>query len=377
MKGKMNAHHIKHVALAAMLAAGLTACNESPVLVDTEFEDIALKTPPQASLIEFAPFANRSTRAVATVSDLEYYHSTFKVFGTKTNNGGKNVQTIFQGVVVNANIAADGDKPNTWEYDTDRYWDTQADNYQFVAFAPAHAPLGYKHNGAEVNSSTACFFSLKDYTLIGQNLQQGAPATAEKNAGFTGETNAEGAYITDCDVMRSAPLAVTNPATTPVVSLNFSHTLSKLLVTVKSNADSPYVITVNGVKVESLLSTGAYDHADGWQTKGSQVVDYLYTAPATQVSASKKTYFIESLVMPQTITENQVITLEYTITSGDYSEQFTYKATLDQLFDGKASDFTQASSYSVNFNIAPEKNIITFDAGVTEWVSSSSDIEKQ
>ena len=63
MKGKMNAHHIKHVALAAMLAAGLTACSESPVLVDTEFEDMVLKTPAQASLIQFAPFANRSTRA--------------------------------------------------------------------------------------------------------------------------------------------------------------------------------------------------------------------------------------------------------------------------------------------------------------------------
>ena len=376
MKQKINAHRIKHVALAAMLAAGLAACSESPVLVDTEFEDIALKTPAQASLIEFAPFANRSTRAVATASDLEFYHPTFKVFGTKTSNGGNKIQTIFQGVVVRA-VIADVNEPNTWEYDTDRYWDTQADNYQFVAFAPAHAPLGYQHNMTEVNSSTASFFSVKDYTLIGQNLQQGAPATAEKNAGFTGETNAEGAYMTDCDVMRSAPLAVTNPATTPVVSLNFSHTLSKLLVTVKSNADSPYVITVNGVKVESLLSTGVYSHADGWQTKGTQVLDYLYTAPATQVSASTKTYFIESLVMPQDITDNQVLTLEYTITSGDYSEQFTYTATLAQLFDGKAAEFTAAGSYSVNFNIAPEKNIITFDAGVTQWLSSSSDIEKQ
>lgn len=370
----MNSKKIIRKALAAVFATGLAACGNSPVLVDTEIEEVGLKTPSQDAVIEFSTFANRSTRAVATASDLEFYHPTFKVFGTKTSNEGTKIQTVFQGVVVTASIA-EGEEANTWEYETDRYWDLQADHYQFVAFAPAHAPLGYQHNMTEVNSSSACFFSPADYTLIGQNLQQGAPATAEKNAGFTGETDADGAYLTDCDVMRSAPLKVTDPATAPVVSLDFSHTLTKLLVTVKANAAEPYVITVNGVKVASLLSTGGYDHTEGWKVKGTQVVDYLYTSPAQEISSTQKTYFVESLVMPQDITDTQVLTLDYTVTSGDYSEQFTYKATLAELFQGKATAFQGASSYSVNFNIAPEKHIITFETGVTEWVDTSSDIE--
>ena len=373
----MKKKNIIQKALATVFVSGLVACGHSPVLVDTEIENVGLKQQDKGVAIEFSTFANRSTRAVATVSDLEFYHPTFKVFATKTSGEGNKVQSIFQGVVVNAKISDSEEEPNTWEYDTDRYWDTQADYYQFVAFAPAHAPLGYQHNMTEVNSNTACFFSPDDYTLIGQNLQQGAPATAEKNAGFTGETDEDGAYITDCDVMRSAPLKVTDPAAAPVVSLDFSHTLAKLLVTVKANAAQPYVITVDGVKVESLLSTGTYDHAKGWETKGTQVVDYLYTSPAKAVSATQKTYFIESLVMPQAIAATQVLTLNYTITSGDYSEQFTYKATLAELFQDKATAFQSASSYSLNFNIAPEKNIITFDAGVTEWVDTSSDIEKE
>lgn len=371
----MNKKNFIQKALAAVFVSGLVSCGQSPVLVDTEIENVGLKQQDGGAAIEFATFANRNTRAVATVSDLEFYHQTFKVFATKTSDEGSKVQTIFQGVEVKAQISETEEEANTWEYDTDRYWDTQADYYQFVAFAPAHAPLGYQHTIVEVNSEDACFFSPNDYTLIGQNLQQGAPATAEKNAGFTGETNADGDYVTDCDVMRSAPLKVTDPATTPVVSLDFSHTLAKLLVTVKANASEPYVITVTGVKVASLLSTGTYDHVEGWQTKGDEVVDYLYTSPAKEVSASLKTYFIESLVMPQDIAATHLLTLDYTITSGDYSEEFTYKATLADLFQGKATAFQGASSYSVNFNIAPEKNIITFETGVTEWVDTPSDFE--
>ena len=373
----MKKKNIIQTALATVFATGLVACSQSPVMVDTEFENVGLKTPAKGVAIEFATFANRNTRAVATVNELEFYHQTFKVYATKTSDDETKVQPIFQGVEVKAQISETEEEANTWEYDTDRYWDTQADYYQFVAFAPAHAPLGYQHTLVEVNNEDASFFSSEDYTLIGQNLQEGEPATAEKNAGFTGETNADGDYVTDCDVMRSAPLKVSDPATTPVVSLDFSHTLAKLLVTVKANASEPYVITVTGVKVASLLSTGTYDHVEGWQTKGDEVVDYLYTSPAKEVSASQKTYFVESLLMPQDIVDTQVLTLDYTITSGDYSEQFTYQATLAELFEDKATAFQGASSYSVNFNIAPEKNIITFDAGVTEWANTSSDIEKE
>ena len=220
----------------------------------------------------------------------------------------------------------------------------------------------------EVNDETASFFSTSDLTIKGQNLQEGAPAVAEKNSGFTG---AEG---TDCDVMRSAPFAVTDPATTPVVTLNFSHTLAKLLVSVKANAAAPYVITINKVIVGNLSCTGTYDHTEGWVAKGTSTVDYLFTAPSTALSATDKTYFIESLLMPQNVDAAQVVTLNYTITSGTYSEEFVYTATLADLFRNKAARFKGGSSYSIHFNIAPEKNIITFDAGITEWEEEKTDV---
>lgn len=364
-----NTHTRKMLAVLLATTAAVACTKDPTVLVDMEFEDIEISTFDKERPIEFATFADRITRAAATASDLEFYHQTFKVYGTKTSNEGNKVQPVFQGVTVTAAISEGEEEPNTWEYDTDRYWDKQADHYQFIAFAPAHAPLGYQHNLVEVNHETASFFSTSDLTIIGQNLQEGAPAAAEKNAGFTGVDG------TDCDVMRSDPFPVTDPATTPTVTLNFSHTLAKLLVTAKANAAAPYVITINSISVSDLLSTGAYENVEGWKAKGTATVKYSYTTPAADLSATQKTYFIESLVMPQNVTDKQVVNINYTITSGTYSEDFTYMATLDQLFKDKATAFVKGSSYTVNFNIAPEQNIITFDTGVTGWAATSGDTD--
>ncbi|MBQ5911611.1 MAG: fimbrillin family protein [Bacteroidaceae bacterium] len=347
--------------LSAVILFGMTACQNSPILVDTEIDNVEINREDKEHLISFATFANRSTRAVPTISDLEFYHPTFKVYGTKTSHEGTKIQPIFEGITVKAVIAEDAETPNTWHYDTDRYWDKQAENYQFVAFAPAHAPLGYKHNSVEVNDPSAKFFSVEDLTIVGQNLQEGAPSFDEKNTGFTGIDGA------DCDVMRSDAFPVPEPKTTPVVTLNFRHTLAKLLVTAKANSATPYIINIDNMQVADVLSTGAYDHTKGWYASTEDLVTYKYTAPSTALSAAKKTYFIESLVMPQEIKSSQVLTINYTITSGDYSEEFTYKATLAELFNGKATNFSQANSYTINFNIAPEQNIITFDTGITAW----------
>lgn len=360
--------NISQTAVAALMVA-MASCQNGEVLVETAISNFEYVDASQGPAITFATFADRNTRATASVNDLEFYHPTFKVYATKTSNGGNKVQPIFEGVTVTAEIV-EGEAENKWTYGTDRYWDKQADNYQFVAFAPAHAPLAYQHNLVEVNHDTASFFTQSDYTLIGQNLQEGAPATAEKHTGFTGQQG------TDCDIMRSEPFTVNDPASTPLVTLNFKHTLAKLNLTLKANADGPYVINVTGVSIEGLLSTGAYVHATGWDVKeDGATVDYFYTTPVQPLSATAKTYFVESLVMPQEITSTQVVTLDYTLVSGSYSEEFTYTTTLAEVFKNKATNIAGANSYTVNFNIAPESNIITFEAGVTQWVDTPSDVE--
>ncbi len=365
----MRKQFFKILSLGALLLAA-SACNNGEVLIDTEFGDFDYIDSSKGPAIKFAPFANKITKAVPGVTDLEFYHNDFKVYGTKTNNDSTKIQHVFEGVTVSAVIEADPSVDNSWTYDIDRYWDKQADNYQFVAFAPAHAPMAYMHNNVEVNDASAKFFSPSDYSLVGQNLQEGAPQENEKHAGFTGLGG------NDCDIMRSDAVCIDDPSTTPVVTFNFGHTLAKLLVSVKASQDAPYTISVDSLCVSGLYSSGNYDHNQGWVVKdSSSLVNYYYTAPDTTISANKKMYFVESLMMPQNISNSQMLTLIYTVYSGSYSEEFSYKASLADLFSGKASEFGKGKSYTVHFTIAPEKNIISFDTGVTLWDNTDSNID--
>ena len=86
------------ITLSALLLA-VGACTDGPVLVDTEYEDI-VRNRDKATAITFATFSDRNTRAVPTVADLEFYHTTFKVYATKTSNGGSKIQPIFEGDTV-------------------------------------------------------------------------------------------------------------------------------------------------------------------------------------------------------------------------------------------------------------------------------------
>ena len=72
--------------------------------------------------------------------------------------------------------------------------------------------------------------------------------------------------------------------------------------------------------------------------------------------------------MPQTIADDQVaLVVKYTITSGTYFEDYTYKldlydiAALRKFFDGY--------NYTLNFTIAPD--VIKFDATVTPWTDQA------
>ena len=120
--------NLSKAAVATLLLA-TASCQQGEVLVDTEISDFEYVDNSQGPAIAFDTFANSSTRATATVSDLEFYHPTFKVYGTKTSNGGNKVQPIFEGVTVTAPIG-EGDAPNTRTHDTDRYWAQQADSDQ-------------------------------------------------------------------------------------------------------------------------------------------------------------------------------------------------------------------------------------------------------
>ena len=71
--------------------------------------------------------------------------------------------------------------------------------------------------------------------------------------------------------------------------------------------------------------------------------------------------------MPQAIPATTVeLTTKYTITTGTYSEDYTYQFDLSGAFDR----FFDRFNYTLNFTIAPD--VIKFDPTVVEWTNQTA-----
>ena len=183
----------------------------------------------EQAVIGFASYSEKTTRGdVNAPANLEYYHGTFAVYGTKKNKHDANdIQYVFgdkatatgvqAGVTCTYQNQADavlGD----WKYTDPRIWDKQAD-YDFIAYAPALAGnnIRYYYNVAnsEVGDAGNRFKTSSAYILTGTNLQ--ATATqAEKTKGFN-------AANTDLDLMISGSVAK-DGANTVITSILHSST---------------------------------------------------------------------------------------------------------------------------------------------------------
>lgn len=367
-----------YLILAAV--AGLLASCSNEVLVEETANDASA---PRA--IGFSMFAEKATRGDATVNtNLEFYHNTFAVYGTKksTVDTTDPVQYVFGGAATAAGVqdgvtctyqdpadALLGD----WKYDNPRYWDKQAD-YDFIAYAPAASVIRYSFNAAqaEVGDAGNDFVTTTPYVLTGTNLQ--ATATeVEKVKGFTVEAAG------DLDLMTSAANAQPGTGHDAEVNLVFKHILAKLNVTfAKADVLDGSTVTINSVTITGLNDKGTYAESvydntatpavSGWT---ASVDDAAYTLAYTgsqvlNASTGNPFFFIESLVMPQTIPATAELVAKYTITTGTYSEDYTYKCALTSAF----ATFYDRFNYYLKFTIKPD--VIKFDATVTPWVDQTA-----
>ena len=356
--------------LIAVVAIVFAACSSDVVL-----NDITESQTDTPKAIGFTSFSEKITRAD---TDLEYYHNTFVVYGTKQSTVDNAIQYVFGGKAtalgnqdgVTCTYNATAGVTGNWEYVNPRYWDKQAE-YDFIAYAPDNAPLRYFYNAADaqVGDPNNEFVTNADYTLAGTNLQATA-TTAEKVKGFTDAG-------VDLDLMISAakPQSGSN---NDDVALVFKHILSKLNVTfAKADVLNDATVTVTSVEITGLKEKGSYNESDyvndeftktsGWTTIDVTPSTYKLAYSGSQAlnnSAGSALYFIESLVMPQTIADDQVtLKAKYTIQTGGYSENYTYQ--LD-LYDVEAlRKYFDGYNYTLKFTIQPD--VIKFDAEVTVW----------
>lgn len=369
IKEKTTKRNLLLSVLIAVVAIVFAACSSDVVL-----NDIAESQTDTPKAIGFTSFSEKITRAD---TDLEFYHNTFVVYGTKQSTVDNAIQYVFGGKAaaagnqegVTCTYNATAGVTGNWEYVNPRYWDKQAE-YDFIAYAPANAPLRYYYGAADaqVGDANNEFVTNADYTLAGTNLQATA-TTAEKVKGFTDAG-------VDLDLMISAakPQSGSNNAD---VALVFKHILSKLNVTfAKAAVLDGATVTVSSVEITGLKEKGSYKESDyvndeftktsGWTASTSGGGYKLAYSDGQELNASDGSpyFFIESLVMPQTIADDQVtLKAKYTIQTGGYSENYTYQ--LD-LYDVEAlRKYFDGYNYTLKFTIQPD--VIKFDAEVTVW----------
>ena len=379
--------------MIAAVATTLAACSNEKLLHDNQ-------DTPEA--IGFASYSERSTRGdTESENNLEFYHNTFAVYGTKVNvNDATKFQYVFGGKPTATALAPEGDTCTyqttadavlgDWKYDDPRFWDKQA-NYKFIAYAPAsdNNPIRYYYSAvnALVGATDNWFKTTEAYVLQGTNLQA-APTDTVIVKGFTGPDKDLDLMISDCNLQNGKTHA-------DQVPLSFRHILSKLNVSIaKSEALQGCTVTINGLEITGLKDKGIYDESDynisvsdskvsGWTASKSDPYNYAlkydtlgqggkvlnngtYSGTPSTFKIGKPFFFIESLVMPQAIEEDQVkLTMNYTITSasGNYSEEYPYELDLYDVVN--LQKFDEGYNYTLSFTIDPD--VIIFDANVSTW----------
>lgn len=343
--------------------------------------------------IGFASYSQNLTKA--TASDLEFYHNTFVVYGSKKSTVDNEINQVFDGGATSLVTFNEGaSAPNEWTYNPYRFWDKQA-NYNFIAVAPNANIIKYDWNAyasplTEVGTTANDFVTVTGgYTLRGQNLQK-ISTTSEIKKGFLETTTG------DIDLMTSNLNPQDGKNHTADVDLEFKHILAKLNVTVaKAKNLNDAAVYVRSVEITKLNDHGTYAESNydatvdpkvsGWSNisivNDEYKLAYYFKDDLAAVAAGKplaynttddKTvpnYFIESLVMPQDVpasaTDQAELILKYTIVTGSgaaiHTENYTYKLKLAEAFDR----FYDRCNYTLSFTIDP--TVITFDATVAEW----------
>lgn len=368
-------------------AAGMLASCSNDLLLDNQ--DSAQEA------IGFSSYSKNMTKADPTSSDLEFYHNTFVVYASKKSTVDESeIRQVFDGGATSLVTFDEGAKaPNDWTYSPYRYWDKQA-TYKFIAMAPNASIIKYTWNAtaSPLTELSGDFVTVatEGYTLYGQNLQY-ISTQSEIKKGFT---TSDQTTKKDVDLMTSD----INTSHQTLVNLDFKHILAKLNVTVaKSSVLNDADVYVRSVEITKLNDNGKYAESNyddaaatkvsGWNTtstknagyklsyasgddtgaitgKGKELADYNTTD-----NKAVPNYFIESLVMPQTVPatadDAATLILKYRIVTGSgdaaHTEDYTYKFNLADAF----GTFYDRCNYTLSFTIAPD--VIEFDAKVAEW----------
>ena len=172
------------------------------------------------------------------------------------------------------------------------------------------------------------------------------------------------------------------------VTFVFRHILSKLNVKIdKTEALQNSTVTIDTIIIVGLKDSGTYDELQydnsesmisGWTASlsddpdtiryaGDQILNsgwYTYNGDLKEFHKGAPIYFIESLIMPQAIADDQAtLIVKYTIKSGEHTEAYKYHQDLYDI--SQLRKFFDGFNYTLLLTIGPD--MIKFDSKVSTW----------
>ena len=346
----------KNLFITAASTLLFVACSN----VDT-FKEIKSQEGNTDEIINFSSYTDKLTKAensgVGYDWDFYTHQATFRVWAYKSVSSSAETNEVFEGTDDDVvTVTSDGQTPATYTYDYNgaHYWDKSATStYNFYAAAPS--------NGGNSITGTDGTWTFVNTKITGKSTQHlGYFTTKSKLTGVNlkSEDNYKPSTALtktfkgkdDIDKMIAAPCqgnynTFINATGDHVVQLNFIHILSKMNVTVKKDntALGNKTVTLKGISINRLRSAGSYTEADpatglsyadpngsndSW-TLEAGYVNYSYSLAAGKelnaTDANEKMYFIESLVIPQSISAES-IAYDGTILDGSYADAAAYNA---------------------------------------------------
>ena len=332
----------KNYAMLAFATLMMAACANNDLVDDVVKEEV-----PQA--IGFEEFVGKSTRGINT-TNLNDFHDGFGVWAYKGDAGSINTP-----VMENYNVVYDAGADTKWIYkgktggtngetvQTLKYWD-KLKAYEFYAYAPYNKNVKIVSKDIQITEGQYA----ANENLAGETL-----STTEPEGTYTGEGNVATNKTTDWMIAAVIPRAANETST---VQEAFTHTLSRLIVNLKST--TPENITINTVSVNNVYGTGEFKNNKWSVTAGDEV----NIPGATGTLVGKETnpeihYCMEYLLIPST--KKPTFSINYTINGDTYNVEDVDIEGIDK--------FLQNTCYELTVTI--EVAAIKFSATNSIWAT--------
>lgn len=253
-----------------------------------------------------------------------------------------------------------------WQYNPEKYWDDNT-AYRFYAYAPHTTEV----SGASVSIDSQSHFSISGITLKGDNVMNAEAKRSPMN-NFSSVDDID--WLIDRDGQTGTRAELSN-----VVRFDMKHLLAKL--TIKMRTVSAYGDSLVNVRLDSMSIGRFAGKADFKQllnhtpsaTDPSDTIYHEWTvdpaAPLYSIESSRNTvidgegiYVVESLMIPQQVTDAQTVDIHYSLQYQDgYRESVHHRFALDEKFDS----FMGGCNYNLTISVGQET--ITFESGVSGW----------